>query len=189
MGRIRSVLQNQQGPEDQMIYICPLDTAAVAISNHQPSHLVSLLDQQRMIDTPEGINPRHHLKLSINDIAAPDGDLVAPAPQHISRLIEFVKEWDQKQPMLIHCWIGISRSTAAAFIALCALNEGRSEGDLAHLLRDLAPHASPNPLMVRLADDILGRQGRMSAAIENLAAASTVFGKLVAIPTKLPLRS
>lgn len=165
-----------------MILICPLDAMKSAIAVHKPSHLVSLLAEEMMIDTPESINPNLHLKLSLNDIAAPDDTLVAPAHHHITRLIEFVNVWDQKNPILIHCWIGISRSTSAAFITLCALNKNKSEGDLAQLLRRLAPHAAPNPLMVNLADDILERRGRMSTAIERLPPASTVYGKFVALP-------
>ena len=165
-----------------MIYICPLDAVPEAIALHKPSHLVSLLDEKLMIDTPASIRPDHHLKLTLNDISLPDGDLVAPAHHHITRLIDFVQSWDHLQPLLIHCWIGISRSTAAAFITLCALNKEKSEDDLAQLLRRLAPHAAPNPLMVSLADDILKRNGRMRAAIEALEPASTVYGKLVALP-------
>lgn len=165
-----------------MILICPLDAVESTIAAHKPSRLVSLLSQEMMIDTPEGFTPDQHLKLSLNDISAPGETLVAPAQHHITRLIEFVNEWDQKAPLLIHCWIGISRSTAAAFIALCSLNKNKSEDDLAQLLRRLAPHATPNPLMVSHADSILERQGRMRAAIARLELASTVYGELVALP-------
>src|SRR3546814_19561756 len=70
--------------------------------------------------------------------------------------------------MLVHCWAGISRSTAAAYIALCTLNEDYPEADLALLLRRRGAHAQPYRLIVRLADDALGRKGRMRAALEAL---------------------
>ena len=54
--------------------------------------------------------------------------------------------------MLIHCWAGISRSTAAAYVALCALNPHADERTLANRLRSASPQASPNPRIVALAD-------------------------------------
>ena len=49
-----------------------------------------------------------------------------PCETHVADLVQFARDWDRKAPLLIHCWAGISRSTAAAFISLCALNP---EGD------------------------------------------------------------
>ena len=59
----------------------------------------------------------------------------------------------------------MSRSTAAAFILACQREPGLSEVDIAAALRSASPIATPNPLMVALADAALGRNGRMIAAI------------------------
>jgi predicted protein tyrosine phosphatase len=69
---------------------------------------------------------------------------------------------------VIHCWAGISRSTAAAFVTLCALNPHAPEDSIARLLRASSPSASPNRRLVSLADDALGRAGRMVDAIERI---------------------
>jgi hypothetical protein len=37
-----------------------------------------------------------------------------PAKSHVEKLLAFVRRWDQATPLLIHCWTGVSRSTAAA---------------------------------------------------------------------------
>lgn len=170
-----------------MILFGPLSVVPDAIKEHAPSHLVSLLDQEKMIDTPAAIQPRRHLRLVLNDIAEPTEGLVAPARHHVSQLIDFVLDWDQRSPLLIHCWIGISRSTAAAFIALCALNKNHSEDAIAKLLRETAPHAAPNPAMIDIADDILARRGRMRKAIKALGPTDTVYGHLAALPPVLPI--
>jgi predicted protein tyrosine phosphatase len=72
---------------------------------------------------------------------------------------------------VVHCFAGISRSTAGAFIAACALNPSRDEGEVARLLRTASPTAQPNALLVSIADDLLGRNGRMIGAIESIGPA------------------
>ena len=67
--------------------------------------------------------------------------------------------------MVVHCWAGISRSTAAAYTALCAINPEVSEELIAVRLRDASPTAYPNRLIIQLADAALGRNGRMVRAI------------------------
>lgn len=166
-----------------MIYVSPLSGVVEAIRTVRPSHLVSLLDPETMIDTPAGIVREYHLRLAVNDIAEPDETLVTPSERHVSDLIGFVRRWDQQSPMLVHCWAGISRSTAAAFIALCTLNEDHPEDELARLVRARGAHAHPNRLMVGLADDLLGREGRMRAAVDALGPGrSTWEGELFSLP-------
>ncbi|WP_339832013.1 protein-tyrosine phosphatase family protein [uncultured Parvibaculum sp.] len=168
-----------------MIYVSPLSAVADAIESVRPSHLVSLLDPETMIGTPRGIEPARHLRLGVNDIAAPLDDLVPPGIAHVSALIEFVRGWDQQNPLLVHCWAGISRSSAAAFIALCTLNEDHPEADLARLVRARGAHAHPNRLMVQVADELLARQGRMSAAVEALGPGRAVWeGEIFSVPIR-----
>jgi predicted protein tyrosine phosphatase len=166
-----------------MIFVCPLSGVEDAIKRHRPSHLISLLDPESMIQTPNGIETGCHLQLGMNDISMPVEDMVQPAATHIEELLNFIKGWDQSQPLLVHCWAGISRSTAAAFIALCALNEGHDEEEIAMLIRQEGDHAFPNRLMVRIADDLLNRNGRMCAAIEAMGPARATWeGKLFSLP-------
>ena len=70
--------------------------------------------------------------------------------------------------MLVHCYAGISRSTAAAFIALCALNPHTPEELIASGLRSSSDTASPNRLFIALADKVLRRDGRMIAAVNGM---------------------
>jgi predicted protein tyrosine phosphatase len=68
----------------------------------------------------------------------------------------------------MHCYAGISRSTAGAYVAACLLNPQREEHAIAQELRRASPTATPNPRIVALADRALGRDGRMSAAIDRI---------------------
>jgi len=87
---------------------------------------------------------------------------------------------------LIHCWAGISRSSAAAFAIACDRNPG-FERDIADELRRRSPSATPNRLMVRLADDLLRRDGRMVDAIDGIGrGAEAREGEPYALPLKWP---
>ena len=102
----------------------------------------------------------------MHDIEAEQHGYVAPSAVHVADLLEFVQSWDRTAPMLIHCYAGISRSTAAAFVTLCALNPATPEERIARYLRTASPAATPNRRIIALGDAALGRSGRMLAAAE-----------------------
>jgi predicted protein tyrosine phosphatase len=147
------------------LLVVPLSGLDGALESHRPSHLVTLLSPQHMISTPAGFDPERHLRLGVNDVSDPQAGDHPPDREHIDRLIAFGRGWNAQAPLLIHCWAGVSRSMASAFIILCdRLGQGR-EIEIALAMRRRAPHASPNSLLVRHADEALGRGGRMTTAL------------------------
>jgi predicted protein tyrosine phosphatase len=76
-----------------------------------------------------------------------------------------MRAWDQRAPVVIHCFAGISRSTAAAYTAFCALRPDADEAAAAARLRARSPEATPNARIIEMADRLLGRDGRMISAI------------------------
>ena len=152
----------------ETIYVAPLSLVATTVAEAQVSHLVTLINGETLIDTPPSIVPDRHLRLAMNDICEPQEGLVLPCETHVSNLVRFALDWDRRAPLLIHCWAGISRSTAAAFITLCALNPDASELRVARTLRRASPTAYPNRLLVALADEALSRNGRMMTAVEDI---------------------
>ncbi len=117
---------------------------------------------------PPSIAEENHLFLGINDITEPQDGLVLPGEEHVRRLIDFVHGWDRERPMVVHCFAGISRSTAGAFITLCATRPERDERDIGRRLRAASRFATPNPRLIAIADAMLGRGGRMIAAIDEI---------------------
>jgi predicted protein tyrosine phosphatase len=152
----------------ETIFVSPLSLVETTVLDVRVSHLVTLINGETLIDTPPSIGRDRHLRLSMNDISEPRDGLVVPHQDHVAELIQFARDWDQQAPLLIHCWAGISRSTAAAFITLCALNPEADEHSLARALRRASPTAYPNRRLVALADEVLSRHGRMSAAVEGI---------------------
>ena len=151
-----------------MILVTPLSGIDAAIRHYRPSHMVTLLSPEHMIETPGGVVPERHLRLGLNDVADALASEMPPSAQHVDALIAFGRGWNAASPMLVHCWAGVSRSMAGAYILLCDRLGPRNERDIAQAIRRRAPHAYPNPLMVKLADNALGRDGRMVAAAETI---------------------
>jgi predicted protein tyrosine phosphatase len=147
------------------IHVCPLAHLETVVAQTGARHVVTLISTATPVARPAGINPQNHLILGINDITAPMDGQIAPADEHVERLIAFVGAWERTTPLVVHCWAGVSRSTAAAYVAACALDPERDEVEAAQALRRASPTATPNPLLVALADARLNRNGRMIAAI------------------------
>jgi len=106
--------------------------------------------------------------LRLHDISMPLDGYIMPDEEHVADLLTFVRRWDRRAPLVVHCYAGISRSTASAFASVCALNPHRDEASVAQALRRASPTATPNIRIVSLADRLLGRDGRMVAAIETI---------------------
>jgi predicted protein tyrosine phosphatase len=169
------------------IYVCPKSKVPQAARELRPSHLITLLDPADDMPTPEEISGHRHLRLGMHDVVTASPMHHAPPDElHVRELIAFAKDWDRSRPMLIHCWAGISRSTASAFTIACMLSEPGREETIARLLRSRAAHAQPNQRLVALADDILGRDGRMLDALDAMGPAKVVFeGVLFALPLEI----
>ncbi|MCP4614913.1 MAG: hypothetical protein GY844_00625 [Bradyrhizobium sp.] len=101
-----------------------------------------------------------HLMLDIDDIWLPAQGKIAPDQAIIGRLIAFVREWPQDTDILFHCWYGVSRSTAAAIIAMHVALEW-TPARIVQTMRAALPFAAPNPLMLGLADQLLGLPGQL----------------------------
>lgn len=165
------------------IHVCALIDLPDVVARTRPSHLVSAIGPESMPRTPPHVSPELHLKLMFNDIVQPRDGLVHPTEDHISELLAFARSWDRSGPLVVHCWAGISRSTAAAYITLCAHNAPGHEAVIAAALRAASPTATPNPLMIAHADRLLDRGGRMVTAIETIGIGDMAMAGL---PFSLP---
>ncbi len=138
-------------------------------------HLVTLINAATPVERPATIDAARHLYIGVSDIAAPLDGHIMPGHAHVEALLAFVRDWDQVHPMVIHCWAGISRSTAAAYITQCALHPDLDEIGLARRLRQASPSATPNPALIAAADDLLKRRGRMINAIHSIGRGVEAF--------------
>ena len=158
-----------------MIHVCPLADVPSTVDSCRASHVVSLLANISLAPELHPLGPERHLRLQLDDISIDMPGMAAPGVHHVERLLSFVETWDHSAPMLIHCYAGISRSTAAAFVTMCALHPEIEPLAIARELRRSAPWAQPNTLIVAHADDILARGGALRTAIANLGIADTAY--------------
>jgi predicted protein tyrosine phosphatase len=155
--------------------VCSLRAAPEQVALIAPSHVISILSPESEFPVFESVHSDKHLKLSFNDIASATPGLAAPQSQDLLKLLNFIRAWEQTAPLLIHCWAGVSRSTAAAYIATCLLQPQRGETELAEALREASPSATPNPMLIELADTTLARGGRMRRAIADIGRGANAF--------------
>jgi predicted protein tyrosine phosphatase len=153
-----------------MIHVCSLTRLHETVEETGARHVVTLLGHGDNVQRPTGVTAENHLWLRMHDIAMPLDGHFPPESEHVEQLISFVRRWDRGAPLVVHCFAGISRSTAAAFVTVCALSPQRSEETVAWAMRHASPTATPNMRIVTLADRLLQRDGRMVAAIEAIGA-------------------
>ena len=167
-----------------MIHVCSLSLLHRTVEETGARHVVTLLRDLHLVTRPECIAEDRHLLLGMDDIPEPADGYVAPGEEHVARLIAFARGWDRAAPLVVHCFAGISRSTAGAFVTACALNPGRAESQIAEELRRRSHTASPNRRIVSIADDLLGRNGRM---VDAVAAIGAGVPAVEAVPFRLEL--
>jgi HEAT repeat protein len=111
--------------------------------------------------------------LEFNDLDTPvdDPDQILPTFEDVLKIIDFaLKMSSQGGSLLICCQSGISRSTATALIVCAALLGRGKEREAWAVVLAARPQAKPNRWMVHLADEALGRDGKLALAIELTAA-------------------
>ncbi|MBI3699311.1 MAG: protein tyrosine phosphatase [Afipia sp.] len=151
-----------------MIHVCSLAALPATVKATGASHILTVMGKVEQVVRPASVRQENHMLISMDDITEPADGFVAPALNHVEEALAFVRKWDRAAPLVIHCYAGISRSTASAFMTACALNPNRDELSIARQIRSASPTAYPNRLIVSLADRALGRDGRMLRALDAI---------------------
>lgn len=132
------------------------------------THVLSILDP----GTPEppkfaGLPPEQLLRLRFHDVIEDDQPLTdAPRLAHIDAILKFGEEAARAHHrILIHCHMGISRSTAAAIMLLA--KESRDAHTAVTRVTELRPIAWPNLRMIEIADERLGFERTLVHAVRR----------------------
>ena len=154
------------------LHVCSLAEMPDHAESLRPDRVITLLQPEWQPPTPPVVAPEHHYRVEINDITEPLEDQILPSREHVEGLIRFL-ESAREASLLVHCYAGVSRSTAAALIAMVLDAPGR-EREATRALRAAASYAQPNRLIIRLADEILDRRGGLVAALAVMGPATAV---------------
>lgn len=147
------------------LVVCSLARIAETARAHRPNRMLTVISEATPVPRPAGIGEADHLHLTFNDIGVDTPGLVTPGADHVRAMLAFAEDWNRQAPLLIHCFAGVSRSTAAAYAIALALDASRDAATTANELRFRSPTATPNRKLVALADALLGRDGAMVEAI------------------------
>jgi predicted protein tyrosine phosphatase len=170
-----------------VIVVSPLSRIAEMAVRHRCREMVSLLAKEQNFHRPAVIDATRHLLLGMNDISfAGNAGLVAPGEDHVQQIIEFARQWDRSAPLLIHCWMGISRSPAAAAIAALAVEPDQEEMELARRLRLASAYVTPNSRLIEIGDQLLSRNGRLVTAIKAIGRGADADGNTPFVFSPLP---
>ena len=148
------------------ITVCGL-TELAAHAEADVSHVVSIIDPDW--PDPEDFaryRPHRRVLWRFHDIIAEAEGNVAPSPADVAAILDYGDSLAEQpvEHLLVHCHMGISRSTATVAILLAQRHPGR-EADAFRALRAIRPHSWPNSRMIRFADQQLGRGGALVEAM------------------------
>lgn len=166
------------------IHVCSWRLLNQTVLETGAAGVVTLIKNINQVQRPPGIAAERHLKLDFADIVEPRDGEVMPGAEHVEQMLGYFDAWDRTSPLVVHCYAGVSRSTAGAFIAACQLRPDRAEAEWAAEIRRLSPTATPNARLVALADAALGRGGRMVEAISAIGRGEDCFD---GVPFRLDL--
>ncbi|MDP9025921.1 MAG: dual specificity protein phosphatase family protein [Candidatus Eremiobacteraeota bacterium] len=106
---------------------------------------------------------KRRLRLSFYDLDHEARE--SPQVDHVRELINFVKTVKADDRLLVHCYAGISRSTASLAIIFTVLYPELDHDVIFEAVHAIRPEAWPNKRMIAFADDILNCGGRFTSAL------------------------
>jgi predicted protein tyrosine phosphatase len=133
----------------------------------------------------DAYNDHHRVTLRFHDILEPQLGMIPPEPGDVEAILKFGKELEGQEAysgerhLLIHCHMGISRSTAAMAMLLAQAHPEQDEDAIAERLTTIRPKAWPNSRMIAFADEIMSRGGRLTLAARRM------HGRLLALQPHL----
>ena len=159
-------------PPQSRLTICGLQELR-AFQDASVTHVLSILDP--LFPEPADFaeyGPHERLTLRFHDIIEPTQGMMLPERQHVEDLLAFgqgltATNGDPLRHVLIHCHAGISRSTASMATLLAEARPDADEDWIFAHIREIRPQAWPNSRMIGMADDLLGRSGRLTAALKR----------------------
>jgi predicted protein tyrosine phosphatase len=156
-----------------VLTVCGIDELP-AQQARNVTHVLSLLDPGwPEIDTFQSYGAHHRTTLRFHDIIERRAGQIVPTRRHVADILSFGADLEASNGerteghLLIHCQMGVSRSTAAMLSLLAQVYPNEAEDRLFARLRQIRPQAWPNSLMVGYADDLLRRNGGLTEALRR----------------------
>ena len=137
------------------------------------THVLSILDPGLPPPPAFGSFGEHvRLDMRFDDIIDPIPGKMLPESAHVEAVLAFGRELQAEAEsgsahLLVHCHMGVSRSTASMALILAQARPDRDPVDaLAEVVR-IRPQTWPNLRILEMGDDRLGLGGRLVAAARS----------------------
>lgn len=151
-----------------IITVCGLEELA-GHASRQVSHVLSILDPDQPEPEAFGAYGEHaRLELKFDDVIEETPNFRAPQPEDVAQILAFgdhiLSDPENLRHLLVHCHMGISRSTASMALLLAkAMPDAAPRDIMAHIL-SMRDKAWPNLRILMLGEEQLGRKGELSSA-------------------------
>ncbi len=111
------------------------------------------------------------IRLEFFDVSQDTGFEYGPKAWQVDKVIDFARKIQHERgKLLVHCEAGISRSSAAALTVFATWLGTGKEQEAVDKTYAAQPDAWPNSQFVELADELLGRDGTLIAAVDKVVA-------------------
>lgn len=146
-------------PLERHLHVCAqVDLPSYSKRDPRFWNVISIREPYRPIPNAAGFR-KFHTMLCL-DVVGTDGmdesELVhAPRAEHLESVFHFADSVPG-EPVLVHCWAGVSRSTAVALALIVrAMHlDGYSEDEIVkeacEVLLEIRPQAAPNPMVLEI---------------------------------------
>lgn len=157
-----------------LITICGIEELP-GHAERQVSHVLSILDPDRVEPEAFGAYGEHaRLELRFDDIIEEVAGQEPPQSHHVDQILNFgqgiLADPESLRHLLVHCHMGVSRSTAAMSLLLAQAQPRLPAPDVLRQILAIRDRAWPNLRILTLGEEILGRKGEFSEAVAELYA-------------------
>lgn len=142
------------------IKVCELDTAEYHRQDWGATRVVSLVDPKAVDRIPVR---EDRIIIGMSDVNLVNASRTPPRPGQVLEVLEFTKNLQPTDRVLVHCHAGVSRSTAMAIGILC--QHGMTPAAALAHVRSIRPQLWPNTLIIGYLDDILGLKGELLTVV------------------------
>jgi predicted protein tyrosine phosphatase len=142
-------------------------------AERQVSHVLSIIDPDHGPLEAFGSYGEHaRLELRFHDIIEDTPGEEAPQPHHVEQVLTFgrdiLREPEALRHLLVHCHMGVSRSTAAMTLLLAQAQPQLSARDVLHQVLAVRNKAWPNLRILTFGEEQLGRRGEFTEAVGEI---------------------
>lgn len=142
-----------------------VDHCAVGVS-----HMLSIMDPGRSsLPVFRGFGEHVRLDMRFDDVVEAVPGKQPPNETHVRQILDFGRSLQAESAstghLLVHCHMGVSRSTAAMTLILAQARPDRPVADILAEVGRIRPQAWPNLRILEMGGELLGRREEFVAAL------------------------